>query len=128
MKEGWEYYTQEKFEKDVQTIVDLLSFNPHLKFFKNIYGPPAGGLILATYLHYRLNDITIIFDQEKITDRTLIVDDIADTGKTLERYVKTNFIITLFWHRQCSFEPTIWLREKKEKWIHFPWVPLKEKG
>ncbi len=120
MREDWEYYTQEQYEKDIKIIVELLSPNEHVGRFKNIYGPSKGGLVPAVYLAYRL-DIPLILKEDEVTADTLIVDDIADTGKTLSRYAKTNFIVTLFYHPQCSFEPNFWLREKEKKYIHFPW-------
>ena len=58
-----------------------------------VYGPPRGGLPIAVTLSHRLN-IPLIKDYwetEKL-DRVLIVDDIADTGKTLEPLIGPKFI------------------------------------
>jgi len=51
---------------------------------------------------------------------TLIVDDIADTGETLKNYEKF-FIATLYYHKQSIVKPNIWIYEKKDQWIQFPW-------
>ena len=52
--------------------------------------------------------------------KTLIVDDIADTGETLTPY-KNYTIVTLFYHRQSVVVPSIWLHEKTDRYIVFPW-------
>ena len=85
----------------------------------NIYGVPRGGLILAVKLSYFYN-IPMIFDKEKITDKTMIVDDIADTGKTLKPF-DTKFIVTLYYKKGSMVAPDVWVREKTDKWIDFPW-------
>ncbi len=114
-----EYYGWQEFEKDVEIIVRLIK-DRGLEF-KNVYGLPRGGLVLAVCLSHRLN-IPLILDAGQIGITTLIVDDIADTGKTLFPY-RGNFVATLFFHRQCErlFVPDIYLRLKEDKWVRFPW-------
>jgi hypoxanthine phosphoribosyltransferase len=115
----FECYTIQEFEKDVEIIVRLIK-ERGLRF-RNVYGPPRGGLVLGVYLSYRLN-IPLLLDAEKVSRETLIVDDIADTGRTLAAFAqRRKFIVTLFYHRQCWFEPDIWLREKKDAYVIFPW-------
>ena len=128
MDKKYEYYACQEFEQDIEKIMGILQERGLEKAFKNIYGPPAGGLVLATYLHYRLGEIPIIFDEKEIAADTLIVDDIADTGNTLLKYKQRgNFIITLFRHCESIVVPDIWLREKKgkkgqeENYVVFPW-------
>lgn len=87
--------------------------------FKNIYGIPRGGLVLAVNLSH-LCELPLITDKKDITEDTVIVDEIADTGKTLCRYPK-NFTVTIYKHPQSCFEPNIWIREKGNLWITFPW-------
>ena len=116
---GVEYYAVQEFEKDVEIIVRLIK-DRGLEF-RNIYGPPLGGLVPGVYLSHRLG-IPLLLDAEKVSRETLIIDDIADTGRTLAAFAqRRKFIITLFYHRQCCFEPDIWLREKKDDYIIFPW-------
>ena len=124
-KDEWEYYTWQEFERDIEIIAEKIKEKGWE--FENIYGQPRGGLVPAVCFSHRLG-IPLILNKDQITEKTLIVDDIADTGKTLYP-LKINYlliylklvIITLFYHRQSIFMPDIWLREKKEKWIHFPW-------
>ena len=118
-QEGMEYYSWEQFEKDVEIIAKKIGKKGWK--FKNVYGLPRGGLILGICLSHRL-EIPLILNSENIENYTLVVDDIADTGKTLYPYVsRVEVIVTLFYHRQSIVVPNIWLHEKKEKWIHFPW-------
>src|SRR3989338_8218035 len=114
-----EYYSWQKFDKDVSKLI------PRLKRIRRhcdgVWGPPRGGLPLAVMLSHALN---FPFLHRPHSKKTLIVDDIADTGKTLKRYSGKNFIATIYYHSQSLFIPDIWMRRKGRKWIIFPW----EKG
>jgi len=110
------YYRGHEFEKDVDQLWQmLLDIN-----FDGVYGPPRGGLTLATALSHRL-DIPQFLDGPK-SRQTLVVDDIADKGTTLRPFAdKGNLIITLFYHKQSITIPNIWLHEKKNKFIIYFW-------
>ena len=90
--------------------------------FKDIYGIPRGGLVVAVRLSHFTN-MPIILDHQKISPKTLVVDDISDTGKTLlqlQKLIKVNpTMATLFWHQE-SPPPDFWCR-KKLTWVIFPW-------
>ncbi len=109
------HYTWVQFDIDIRIMVLKIGISG--KKFNGIWGPPRGGLIPAVVLSYAL-DLPILL---KPTPDTLIVDDVADTGKTLDQYKEKNFIATLFYHQQSIVVPDIWIREKKEEWIVFPW-------
>ena len=51
----------------------------------NIFGIPRGGLIPAVYLSHAL-DLPMVAEVKDA--RTLVVDDIADEGKTLKKFNK----------------------------------------
>ena len=92
-----------------------------------ILGIPRGGLVLATMLSYRLN-LPLLIDcygpTTSWSSKILIVDDIADTGKTLETVNKNlpnSTIFTMYYHRQSVIKPHTWLYEKKDEWIVYPW-------
>lgn len=89
---------------------------------KNIFGIPRGGLVLAVYLSHML-DLPLVMKPSK---DSLIADDIADTGQTLKPY-KNHYIVTLYYHKQSIVIPDIWIREKKSRWIKYPWE-VDEKG
>lgn len=117
-------YSWIQFEKDVAKLQkDLYT---HIPFFKNVYGIPKGGLVLATTLAYRLGK-PLITDPSKITNKTLIVDDISDTGNTLgnhtKKYPNYYLVVTLFIHKLTMFLPNYFYRFKKsdKEWVVMPW-------
>jgi hypoxanthine phosphoribosyltransferase len=117
------FYTWEELISDVDKIEKEVRF---LKFdFKNIYGVPRGGLIPAVILSHRL-DLPMIYSAAKISDDTLIVDDISDTGETLKKIVKKNSIVATLWTTPLAkIEPNIYCKVKKpEEWIVFPFETL----
>ncbi len=112
-----ERYTWNQFDKDIKTLAKLIGKRKNK--FNSVWGPTRGGLPLAVCLSHALG---LKFAAKPTGKKTLIVDDIADTGKTLQKFFdKGYFIATLYYHRQSSFQPQVWLREKKDKWIIFPW-------
>ncbi len=88
-----------------------------------VYGPPRGGLPIAVTLSHRLG-IPLIKDYwetEKL-DSVLLVDDIADTGRTLESLIGPKFITyTIYYHKQSTVKPDYYCFEKKDEWVVFPW-------
>ena len=110
-----ETYSWGQFDKDVSKIVKLLK--KRRKKFDGVWGPPRGGLPLAVILSHALG---IPFLSQPRSRETLIVDDIAGTGKTLNRYAGKNYIVTLFYCPQSTFVPDLWIRSCK-KWVVFPW-------
>jgi len=115
-KEEFEYYSWKMFDNDVRKIVKRLKRRK--RRFDGVWGPPRGGLPLAVTLSHALE---IPFLESVQSVNTLIVDDIADTGKRLRDYANTHFIVTLYYHRQSTFVPDIWLRMKHKRFIKFPW-------
>jgi len=119
-----QYYSWDKFRVDVRKIIIIARLRwENSQFekgahFDGIYGMPRGGLILAVCLSHHLKLPLLTAP----TKRTLIVDDIADSGATLSRYKKNgNCVITLFKHPKSKVNPDIWIRVKKKLWIDFPW-------
>ena len=99
-----------------------------------VYGIPKGGIIPALLLSKRLDckfDILTIPTTYKITNdpstHSIIVDDISDTGKTLEWY-KNNLIdskysiLTICERHSTTVRPDkSHLHITNEDWIIFPW-------
>lgn len=98
--------------------------------FKNIYGLPRGGLIPAVMLSHRLNIPLVKGD---IGPDTLIVDDICDSGETLDKFVKKHQTLYSFPfnlktavlhykpHTSC-FTPTFYSKKwEKDIWLVYPW-------
>ena len=95
--------------------------------FVGIYGVPRGGVILAVILSHRL-DIPYLtsLDVGRGGNGLLIVDDIADTGHTIERLSRvydTATFATIDYNKEDSVvEPTHWINNKgTNDWIVYPW-------
>lgn len=108
----------EDFANDLINEMKTRNFQP-----TGIYGVPRGGLILATLISYKL-DIPLLLNASK---GCLIVDDIADSGRTLLHYTENDtqfnkyFIATMFYHKRSIVTPNYYKFEKTDKWIIFPW-------
>ena len=120
--------TWEELEFDIQKLIKELE--PVRWKLTGIYGIPRGGLAVAILLSYRMN-IPLVLDKRKIGRNTLIVDDIADSGKTLQRFFKLirkkreNFIVATVWYSPRSkIRPDYYINVKEDKWLIFPWETL----
>jgi len=88
------------------------------KNFIGVFGLPRGGLCLAVALSHSLE--LPILDEPK--DNSLIVDDIYDTGYTLERVKNLIGSETHVWISKKK--PTWWNAykyTKQKEWFIFPW-------
>ncbi len=111
--------------KDLEKFVDDLIADLNKKGIKptGVYGIPRGGLIVATLLSYKM-DIPLLLNAAK---GCLIVDDIADSGRTLMHFTENDtqfnkyFIATMFYHKRSIVKPDFYSFEKEDKWIVFPW-------
>ena len=116
-KEFWSY---SDYETLMRKLVTKLKNNKRMKYIRNVYGIPRGGLPIAVHLSHflKLNFLTNPFD--KMHEETLIVDDIADTGITLKKYGSLYLFATLFYKPRSEVKPDFYLIETT-KWIVFPW-------
>ena len=88
------------------------------KNFEGVYGIPRGGLCIAVALSHSLG-IPLL---EKPEDNSIIVDDIYDTGHTLEKIKNIKGSETHVWISKRK--PTWWKSYKyiqDNEWIVFPW-------
>ena len=96
---------------DLQKYVDLLVKRiPEGLHPRAIYGVPRGGIPVAYEVAKRLPGAEVVFD---VNIADLIVDDIIDSGKTMERYARLEV-------------PFLALVDKRKKdtdhgWVVFPW-------
>ena len=109
-----QFYRWQEFTSDIKKIARRVKKTG--KKFDGVWGPPRGGLVPAVAISHAL-DLPILLWP---TANTLVVDDIADTGATLNSF-RRNFIATIFYHRQSSVVPNIWIKEKTTAWVVFPW-------
>ncbi len=108
------YFTWSDFDKSVEQIANECKFSD----FSGIYGIPRGGLCLAVALSHKLK-INLI---SKPTKNTLIVDDVYETGMTLNsfRSIEGAMFFVLFSKIQPTWWNTVHISEKSQ-WIVFPW-------
>tara|TARA_Y100001968_G_scaffold288201_1_gene290242 strand:- start:150 stop:536 length:387 start_codon:yes stop_codon:yes gene_type:complete len=91
------------------------------KSFKGVYGFPRGGLFLAVALSHSLG--LPLIDEPR--NNSLIVDDIYETGYTLEKIRHLKGSEAYVWISKKK--PTWWNAYKfiqKKEWIVFPWENL----
>ncbi len=92
------------------------------KAFVGVYGFPRGGLCIAVALSHSLN-IPLL---TKPTNNSLIVDDIYETGCTLEKIRNLKDTETHVW---ISKAPPEWWNAYKtinnNEWVVFPWEDVR---
>lgn len=85
--------------------------------YTGIYAIPRGGLVLGVMLSHRLK-IPLV---NRINSKTLVVDDVADTGQTLNKYLRSQVAVVV-WKKGSKFEPAYFGQFTRTKnWIQFPW-------
>lgn len=86
--------------------------------FDGVYGIPRGGLVVALCISHKLRLPMLV----QPTDKTLIVDEISDTGKTLQQY-KNQKIACLFSTPWTEVVPNWFVGTKADKneWLVMPW-------
>lgn len=88
-----------------------------------VYGIPRGGLIFATMLSYKM-DIPLLLNA---APNCIIIDDIADSGRTLLHYTLNDtqfnkyYITTMYYHERSVVKPDFYLFKKEDKWIVYPY-------
>ena len=97
--------------------------------FNGVYGIPRGGTLLAVMLSHKLNIpfYPLYFSTAKLEGNDFIViDDIADTGKTLQGYKikdenEQGYYVTIHEHKDSIVKPDYSVIYKEDKWIVYPW-------
>ena len=114
------YFTWNEFDKSVDIISNQCKF---LKF-SGIYGIPRGGLCLAVALSHRLK-VKLI---ERPLKNSLIVDDIFETGITLNNFknIEGAKFFVLISKSKPIWWNTVSLAQPKE-WVVFPWENINNK-
>ena len=91
-----------------------------------VYGIPRGGLFFAMLISYRLNIPMLLAP----CDGCIVVDDIADSGRTLLHFTKNDtqfnkyFITTMYYHERSQVIPDFWYMNKGTDWIVFPYEEI----
>lgn len=111
--------------EDIEKYLDKVIEDINSKQIKptGVYGLPKGGLIYATWLSYKLN-IPLLMAP---ADGCIIIDDIADSGKSLSHYTQNDtqfnkyYITTMFYHKRSLVIPDFYLFEKNDDWVVYPY-------
>ncbi len=122
---NWNQYTQliKRIAHNIQLFEEANSF-----YFLDICGIPRGGLVAACCLSYYLD--RQLLSKGSIHYRTLIIDDISDSGHTLrnklnevEQYLGVcPYSATLIYNKGSSHTPDFYgMKNLTIKWIHFPY-------
>ena len=108
------FFTWAEFDNSV----DYISKRCNISELSGIYGVPRGGLCLAVALSHKLN-VQIIETPKK---DSLIVDDVFETGLTLNKYksIEGAKFFVLFSKKDPIWWEAVNLSPQKE-WIVFPW-------
>jgi hypoxanthine phosphoribosyltransferase len=115
------YISWDEFDNLVDELADMIPEG----VYEGVYAVPRGGLITGVMLSHKLDLPFIDRLQSYYGKKFLIVDDIADTGETLNRFKAEIYdyadIATIHYHKQSIVEPAYWVQEKGDKWIVYPW-------
>ena len=109
-----------KMEEYVQTIADKITKDG--KTVAGVYGLPRGGLVPAVILSHKLGVPLLLAPCENC----VVVDDIADTGVTLQHFADKGYHIAVIWYKACSrvvpdYYATKSTKRNEGAWIVFPW-------
>ena len=109
---------------DIEYLIDVLVswVKEEQPQIDSVMGLPRGGLIPAVMLSHKL-DIPLVFEP---TIKTLIVDDICDSGKTfrdmLEDYPLNAFAALHYKPHTSRIIPTCYGNEfYSDAWLVYPW-------
>jgi len=102
---------------DIDNLCEELCRKIDVTCFDSVYGIPRGGAVIAIILSHKLNLEYVVAPRDV---RTLVVDDICETGHTLREYKDHYACATLHYVPTADIQPDWWVEEKKE-WILYPW-------
>jgi hypoxanthine phosphoribosyltransferase len=110
---------------DIETAIESLAHVINKSDIKidNIMGLPRGGMVPAVMLSHRLN-IPLANTHIRPMGNLLVVDDICDSGKTLNQFKFESQIYTATIHHKqtACYEPTFWYGLiRGDAWIVYPW-------
>lgn len=104
--------------KEFDICVQTISVSCRQKRFSGIYGFPRGGLCLAVAISHSLR-IPLL---KEIKSNSLVVDDVAETGLTLDKVRLVPGITAFVWFSKIKND---WWNSvencSREEWLVFPW-------
>ena len=119
-------YSWQDLDQDMKRARVRILENPSMPV-KDIYAIMRGGLVPGVYLSHLL-DLPMLKNKRDISNHTLVVDDICDSGRTMIKFLSElevkPWTLSIFHKPSSEFEPNIWLR-RTVNWQIFPWESLK---
>jgi hypothetical protein len=113
------YYTVEMFTRDIELLSGMIKTTSFVNghSFKNIFGVPRGGIPLATALSQKL--FLPLTGNPGL--KTLVVDDVVDSGRTRSRFKENQFAsIHIKKHTPESLRPQFYLYQV-DQFINYFW-------
>ena len=110
-----------KLDEYVQVLANKIT--KYEKPVTGVYGLPRGGLVPAVMLSHKLNAPLLLAPCKGC----IVVDDIADTGVTLQHFADSGYRIAVIWYKPCSkVVPDYYAVKSTRKtfggaWVVFPW-------
>lgn len=89
--------------------------------YKGVYGIPTGGSVVATMIAGSVmpeRGRKVLFDKPR--QGVLVVDDIVDTGRTLERFKEFDTAV-IHYKERSAVKPTYYAEKAGEEWICYPY-------
>ena len=104
---------------DIETLVDNLckQITEKTRTVTSVTGMQRGGLIPAVMISHKLN-IPYVYS---IHPTTLVIDDICDTGETLNFILGGAYTAVLHYKPTAKHKPTFYAQEVGDEWIVYPW-------
>ena len=136
------YIKWDEFHQDVKFLCDKIK---KIGEFDKIVAISRGGLIpsgiiayelnirnsavinIATYVgaeHLKLDEVSNPEHVGKVDEKTLIIDDLADSGQTfsvMRRQFPKGIYVTVYAKPKGKEEVDVFARELSDNWIVFPW-------
>ena len=137
------YISWEEFHQDVKNLCKKIKDSG--QEFNKIVAISRGGFIpagivayelgirnsavinISTYVgskHLKLNEVDHPDSVGKVDEKTLIIDDISDSGQTFEvmrRTFPNGKYVTVYAKERGASQADIFERKFPEKWLVFPW-------
>lgn len=131
-----QYVTWESCEEYVKSVCNYFKDEiiKHQIDGWDCYAPPRGGLIFQVLLSHCVGKYNSKINfVSGPTEGCLIIDDIADTGKTIDNALiaynlkREDVTITcMFWHPQSTIKPDFFSFVKGDDWVVYPYEKIGE--
>lgn len=106
--------------EDVEDLINTLCVKiiQNLPEIDSVHGIKRGGLIPSVLISHKL-DLPLVYE---IFPNTLVVDDICDSGLTLQNYAGIYTAVLHYKPHTSCFKPNIWGEiYNGNEFIYYPW-------